>query len=160
VPFIREACEAADARLEVSFPPIPLADCGGSLLSANCSRLLRYSKGNTNGASRLAHTSHIGSVRPTEHWSPREDVRPNAKWELIYTPCPDTEHSAGGAAQRGAASDGRPGAVANRYACMACRPSRLCTSVLKFGTSTTRTSLRNCRRNASMRRPSPRPSAS
>ena len=37
--LLRETCEAADALLEVSFPPIPLADCGGSLLSAKCSRL-------------------------------------------------------------------------------------------------------------------------
>ena len=37
--LLREPCEAADARLEVSFPPSPLADCGGSLRSAKHSRL-------------------------------------------------------------------------------------------------------------------------
>jgi hypothetical protein len=38
--FIRVTREAAGARSEVSFPPIPLVDCGGTVLSTNHSRQL------------------------------------------------------------------------------------------------------------------------
>jgi len=38
--FTRVTREAAGARSEVSFPPIPMVDCGGTVLSTNYSRQL------------------------------------------------------------------------------------------------------------------------